>query len=157
MILRAIALFEATDDWTFSFLTLCGYRIGYLISAIFICAEFQRLGIHHRQHRVLRSSFWMKLFFILIEVALAIRTSPSSQPLPQILPLPSSPPFPKSSPLYRIYASADCRPSLRHIHDLQGTPQRSRHPRVDHRLRFHLLHPDLRHGPAAGGTQAPPP
>lgn len=45
---------------------------GYVISAIFICAEYQRLGIHYRNHRILRISFWCKLIFILIEVALAI-------------------------------------------------------------------------------------
>ncbi|KAL9605076.1 MAG: hypothetical protein Q9219_000010 [cf. Caloplaca sp. 3 TL-2023] len=44
---------------------------GYVISAIFICAEYQRLGAHFRQHRVLRASFWMKLFFIVVEVILA--------------------------------------------------------------------------------------
>ena len=42
-------------------------RAGYVISAIFICAEYQRLGVHFRQHRVLRASFWMKLAFILVE------------------------------------------------------------------------------------------
>ncbi len=45
---------------------------GYIISAIFVCAEYQRLGIHYREHRILRTSFWIKLTFILIEVALAI-------------------------------------------------------------------------------------
>jgi len=45
---------------------------GYVISAIFICWEYQRLGIHYRQHRILRISFWIKLFFVLIEIALAI-------------------------------------------------------------------------------------
>lgn len=45
---------------------------GYVISAILICAEYQRLGIHFRQHRVLRLSFWFKLIFILVEIALAI-------------------------------------------------------------------------------------
>ncbi|KUJ15567.1 uncharacterized protein LY89DRAFT_686283 [Mollisia scopiformis] len=45
---------------------------GYVISAIFICWEYQRLGIHFRQHRILRASFWIKLFFILVEVCLAI-------------------------------------------------------------------------------------
>jgi hypothetical protein len=45
---------------------------GYIISAIFICAEYQRLGIHFREHRVLRLSFWIKLTFILLELALAI-------------------------------------------------------------------------------------
>ncbi|KAL8790518.1 MAG: hypothetical protein Q9213_000540 [Squamulea squamosa] len=44
---------------------------GYIISAIFICAEYQRLGMHYRNLRVLRRSFWMKLFFIITEVLLA--------------------------------------------------------------------------------------
>lgn len=46
--------------------------IGYIISAIFACAEYQRLGIHFRQYRVLRASFWIKLAFIFVEIALAI-------------------------------------------------------------------------------------
>jgi hypothetical protein len=45
---------------------------GYVISAIFICAEYQRLGIHFREHRILRISFWIKLAFIFTEVALAV-------------------------------------------------------------------------------------
>lgn len=45
---------------------------GYIISAIFLCAEYQRLGIHYRNHRVLRISFWVKLAFILVELAFAI-------------------------------------------------------------------------------------
>ncbi|KAF2090499.1 hypothetical protein K490DRAFT_33778 [Saccharata proteae CBS 121410] len=45
---------------------------GYIVSAIAICAEYQRLGIHHRQHRILRISFWVKLTFIFVELALAI-------------------------------------------------------------------------------------
>lgn len=46
---------------------------GYIISAIFICAEYYRLGIFYRsQHRVLITSFFIKLFFIIVELALAI-------------------------------------------------------------------------------------
>ena len=45
---------------------------GYVVSAIFVCAEYQRLGRKHRQHRVLRISFWIKLAFIIVEIALAI-------------------------------------------------------------------------------------
>ena len=45
---------------------------GYIISAIFLCAEYQRLGIHYRNHRILRISFWTKLMFIVFEVILAI-------------------------------------------------------------------------------------
>jgi hypothetical protein len=48
------------------------FIVGYVVSAIFICAEYQRLGIHFRQHRILRASFWLKLTFILVEVVLAI-------------------------------------------------------------------------------------
>lgn len=48
------------------------FIIGYIISAIFLCAEYQRLGIHYRNHRVLAISFWIKLFFIIAEVILAI-------------------------------------------------------------------------------------
>ncbi|PGH07645.1 proteasome component ECM29 [Blastomyces parvus] len=45
---------------------------GYILSAIFVCAEYQRLGIHYREHTILAVSFWIKLVFILLEVALAI-------------------------------------------------------------------------------------
>lgn len=45
---------------------------GYVISAVFICAEYQRLGIHFREHRILRISFWIKLTFIFVEIALAV-------------------------------------------------------------------------------------
>jgi len=45
---------------------------GYIISAIFTCAEYQQMGIHQRQHRHLRLSFWLKLTFIIVELALAI-------------------------------------------------------------------------------------
>lgn len=45
---------------------------GYVISAIFICIEYQRLGTKYRQHVVLRASFWIKLAFIIIELGLAI-------------------------------------------------------------------------------------
>ncbi|KAI0502989.1 hypothetical protein F5B22DRAFT_579593 [Xylaria bambusicola] len=45
---------------------------GYLISALLLCAEFQLLGRKYRQHRVLRLSFWVKLIFVIVELALAI-------------------------------------------------------------------------------------
>jgi hypothetical protein len=48
-------------------------RVGYLISAIFICLEYLRLGVVYRRlHIVLFVSFWIKLGFIVTEVALAI-------------------------------------------------------------------------------------
>jgi hypothetical protein len=45
---------------------------GYILTAICCCWEYQRLGIHYRQHKILRMSFWVKLAFIIIEVGLAI-------------------------------------------------------------------------------------
>ena len=45
---------------------------GYVFSAIFVCVEYWRLGIHYREHSILRISFWIKLGFIIVEVALAI-------------------------------------------------------------------------------------
>ncbi|KAI9693913.1 MAG: hypothetical protein M1822_003184 [Bathelium mastoideum] len=51
---------------------LAVFIIGYVLSAIFICAEYQRLGIHFRERPILRRSFWIKLAFIIVEVGLAI-------------------------------------------------------------------------------------
>ncbi|KAK3378042.1 Frag1/DRAM/Sfk1 family-domain-containing protein [Podospora didyma] len=45
---------------------------GFVLSAIFICWEYQRLGIRYREHRVLRISFWIKLAFVVVEILLAI-------------------------------------------------------------------------------------
>ncbi|KAI8951387.1 Frag1/DRAM/Sfk1 family-domain-containing protein [Xylaria longipes] len=45
---------------------------GYLVSALFLCWEFQRLGKKYRQHRILRLSFWVKITFVIVELALAI-------------------------------------------------------------------------------------
>ncbi|CAK7568625.1 MAG: hypothetical protein SEPTF4163_006621 [Sporothrix epigloea] len=45
---------------------------GYVLSAICICWEYQRLGKHNRDLRVLRISFWIKLTFVLVEILLAI-------------------------------------------------------------------------------------
>jgi len=54
------------------------FIVGWVVNAILICAEYQRLGIHNRNHRILRISFWIKLAFILIEVPLAIGFGVSS-------------------------------------------------------------------------------
>jgi hypothetical protein len=55
------------------------FIIGYVVSAIFTCIEYQRLGIHFREYRILRVSFWIKLTFILVEVALAIAFGATSK------------------------------------------------------------------------------
>jgi len=49
------------------------FIVGYVISAIFMCAEYQRLGSKYKRHPILKASFRTKLAFIIIEVALAIR------------------------------------------------------------------------------------
>ncbi|KZM23107.1 hypothetical protein ST47_g5693 [Ascochyta rabiei] len=51
---------------------LAVFIIGYIVSAIFICWEYQRLGIHYREHSILRISFWVKLAFIIAEIILCI-------------------------------------------------------------------------------------
>jgi len=48
------------------------FIIGYIVSAIFICWEYQRLGIHYREHSILRRSFWVKLAFIGLEICLVV-------------------------------------------------------------------------------------
>ena len=53
---------------------------GYLFSSVFVCWEFRLLHTHTRRlsggrgprHRVLRASFWLKLVFIVVELALTI-------------------------------------------------------------------------------------
>lgn len=67
-----LSIFDTYRHNTLHNIFLLCFIVGYVVSAIFVCAEYQRLGIHYRQHRILRISFWVKLFFILTEVALAI-------------------------------------------------------------------------------------
>ncbi|KAG8623749.1 hypothetical protein KVT40_008725 [Elsinoe batatas] len=51
---------------------LAVFIVGYLLTAIFVCAEYQRLGMHQRQYRILRASFWIKLSWFLLFLGLAI-------------------------------------------------------------------------------------
>ncbi|KPI45972.1 Protein SFK1 [Cyphellophora attinorum] len=67
-----LSIFDTYHHPTLHDVFLGVFIIGYVISAICLCAEYQRLGIHYRHHRILAISFWIKLFFILIEIALAI-------------------------------------------------------------------------------------
>lgn len=47
--------------------------VGYIVSAILICAEYLRLGLFYRsQHIVLFISFVIKASFVVIEIGLAI-------------------------------------------------------------------------------------
>lgn len=70
--LICLSIFDTLRHPTLHDLFLLLFIAGYVISAIFLCWEYQRLGIHFRQHAVLRNSFWIKLVFILVELALAI-------------------------------------------------------------------------------------
>ncbi|KAM7197025.1 Frag1/DRAM/Sfk1 family domain containing protein [Naviculisporaceae sp. PSN 640] len=45
---------------------------GYVFSAICICWEYQRLGNRYKDHRILRTSFWIKLVFVVVEILLSI-------------------------------------------------------------------------------------
>ncbi|KAL4930614.1 Frag1/DRAM/Sfk1 family protein [Aspergillus undulatus] len=52
---------------------LAMFLVAYLVSAILVCIEYLRIGIFYRpHHRILLVSFGIKLFFIIVEVALAI-------------------------------------------------------------------------------------
>ncbi|KAL3472810.1 Frag1/DRAM/Sfk1 family-domain-containing protein [Aspergillus californicus] len=52
---------------------LAMFLVAYLVSAILICVEYLRIGIFYRSHhRVLLASFWIKAFFVVVEIALAI-------------------------------------------------------------------------------------
>lgn len=51
---------------------------GFILSAISVCAEYQRLGIHYRDRAILRRSFWLKLAFILVELAMAVAFATTS-------------------------------------------------------------------------------
>ncbi|KAF2854679.1 hypothetical protein T440DRAFT_240549 [Plenodomus tracheiphilus IPT5] len=67
-----LTIFDNKDHNRLHNIFLGVFIIGYVISAIFICWEYQRLGVRHRQHSILRVSFWIKFFFIVTEVCLAI-------------------------------------------------------------------------------------
>ncbi|KAF1943627.1 hypothetical protein EJ02DRAFT_501963 [Clathrospora elynae] len=67
-----LTIFDCKNHNRLHNIFLVVFILGYIVSAIFICWEYQRLGIHYRQHSILRISFWIKLFFIIAEVCLAI-------------------------------------------------------------------------------------
>ncbi|KAM0335733.1 hypothetical protein ACHAQA_000783 [Verticillium albo-atrum] len=70
--LICLAVFDTARHPQLHRIFLALFIIGYLLSAVFICWEYQRLGIKYREHRVLRISFWIKLTFIIVEAAIAI-------------------------------------------------------------------------------------
>ncbi|KAI9792105.1 MAG: hypothetical protein M1816_003087 [Peltula sp. TS41687] len=67
-----LSVFDTLNHSRLHRLFLLLFMLGYVLSAIFICWEYQRLGVHFRQFRVIRVSFWIKLAFVLIEGFLSL-------------------------------------------------------------------------------------
>lgn len=58
------------------FLSWLSYEsIGFILNAIFVSIENQRLMIHHRRNMLIQAAFWSKLSFVLLGIALAIGMS----------------------------------------------------------------------------------
>ncbi|KAJ0388142.1 hypothetical protein COL922a_000773 [Colletotrichum nupharicola] len=70
--LICLSIFDTYRHDNLHLMFLGFFIIGYLLSAIFICWEYQRLGMRYREHRALAASFWVKLIFIIVEIGLAI-------------------------------------------------------------------------------------
>lgn len=67
-----LAIFDTKRHPTLHDVFLAVFIGGYIISAIFVCIEYQRLGVHHRDSKYIRGSFYMKLTFIFVEFGLAV-------------------------------------------------------------------------------------
>lgn len=67
-----LSIFDTARHPTLHDLFLGFFIIGYLLAAIFICWEYQRLGVRNPEHKILAVSFWIKLAFVLITIGLAI-------------------------------------------------------------------------------------
>ncbi|KAJ9142614.1 FK506 suppressor Sfk1 [Pleurostoma richardsiae] len=67
-----LSIFDTLRHPTLHDIFLLVFLAGYVLSAIFICWEYGRLGIRYREHPVLRISFWIKLTFVVVEVLLAV-------------------------------------------------------------------------------------
>lgn len=70
--LVCLSVFDTARHNQLHRLFLLLFIVGYLLSAIFVCWEYQRLGIRNRDHSILAMSFWVKLVFIFVEFALAV-------------------------------------------------------------------------------------
>jgi len=68
-----LSIFDTLHHHRLHDIFLALFIIGYLISAVFLCLEYWRLGIEHRpRHVVLFVSFWVKVVFVVIEFGLAV-------------------------------------------------------------------------------------
>jgi len=67
-----LSIFDTLHHPSLHRLFLLLFMAGYLLCAICICYQSQRLGIEFRQFRILRVSFWTKLVVIVVEICLCI-------------------------------------------------------------------------------------
>ncbi|KAL2177921.1 Frag1/DRAM/Sfk1 family-domain-containing protein [Thermothelomyces heterothallicus CBS 202.75] len=67
-----LSIFDTARHPTLHDIFLFLFIVGYVLSAIFICWEYWHLGRTHRETRILRLSFYIKLVFIVVEVVLAV-------------------------------------------------------------------------------------
>uniref|UniRef100_A0A8H7TMP8 CWH43-like N-terminal domain-containing protein n=1 Tax=Bionectria ochroleuca TaxID=29856 RepID=A0A8H7TMP8_BIOOC len=70
--LICLSIFKTGTHGRLHWVFLALFIIGYLISAIFLCWEYQRLQYKNRDFPELRMSFWIKLTFIIVELGLLI-------------------------------------------------------------------------------------
>ena len=67
-----LSIFDVAHHQSLHDHLLIVFIVGYVLSAIFTVIEFGILGPKYKQHVTLRFSFYYKLAFIIVEVALAI-------------------------------------------------------------------------------------
>ncbi|KFA69275.1 hypothetical protein S40285_09377 [Stachybotrys chlorohalonatus IBT 40285] len=67
-----LAVFDTRSHPTLHLMCLGLFILGYIVSAIFICWEYRRLGVNNREYSILSTSFWIKLVFILVEFGLVV-------------------------------------------------------------------------------------
>jgi len=70
--LVCLSIFRTGRHSKLHWLFLGLFIAGYLFSAIFLCWEYQRLGMKYREYSKLRLSFWLKLVFIFLELGMLI-------------------------------------------------------------------------------------
>ena len=69
--LICLSVYDTVNHSSLHNLFLLLFIGGYLLSAIFICWEYQRLRIRNRHYSVLSVSFWIKVTFFVVEFGLA--------------------------------------------------------------------------------------
>ncbi|KAF4120179.1 Frag1/DRAM/Sfk1 family [Geosmithia morbida] len=67
-----LTVFDTLRHHTLHYAFLGVFIGGFIISAIFVCWEYQRLGSKYPEYPLLRVSFFIKLVFIFIEASLVI-------------------------------------------------------------------------------------